>query len=991
MPKIVNFFIQRFRIDALTYFTTFGKRVFMRYLPNLLTICFLFLTPLVSGQYYETGQDPGSLKWMQIKTDRFRIIYPESYGTAGIDFARSLDDGYARLTNLYPEKKFRIPVIIHNYTTQSNGYVAWAPDRMELYPTPEQNSIPADPDKLLAIHELTHVLQMESLNKGFTRVMSWATGQQFPGIVSSLLPLWFLEGDAVFSESVLTESGRGRTPSFQKQFKAIMLEKGTKLKYDKIVNGSFRDFVPDHYHSGYQIMAWSYARYGRDLWKKALDQTAREPFTINPVNLSLNRSASMTKKRLYMETFDSLKTLWRKDDAASGSQYYEESNPPKGEKYINYYSPVIAGNDSIIAVKTSLTDTPSFVLIRPSVRSEKKIFTPGNTYPWFISFGKGKLVWVEQISDPRWENRSWSVIKLHDINKKTTRQLSVKTRYMSASISSDGNYIAATENTVDNRNNLVILDGWNGDEMQKVPAPENAYLQRPQWDHSGEKVTVIYLTDQGEGIMSYSITEKKWDVLIEPDNNDLQSSFLRNDSLLFVSSSSGTDNIYLLKPDKTIVPLTNSRFGVSDLSLTGYEIIFSDYSSSGNNICRTILPGSEIDLNVGNASSSYLINRFDPNKYIPRDYTEQVYNPVPYRKWQHLFRFHSWMPFYADIEQVKSDPTSVRPGFTLMTQNNLSTLISTIGYEYSDNMHKFHSGLKWTGWYFTVESRLDYGNNPVIEKFKQTVNDPDFIRTGYELTNVLSLPLSFRGRYFTQNLFLSASSIYQNNYLYLKEKGYYDTGQNQFTGRIYFSNYSRSAVRDIYPRWAQIMDISYSFYPFDKEFYGNISTVRSAFYFPGFLKNNGFKVRVEGEKQKTAKFVLGNRASFSRSYDNVISSEIQFLSGDYFMPLAYPDFNLASLIYLTRIRTDLFYDHTNGTGNYVFTFGSEGHAMEFHDYKETFRSFGAELMADFYVFRLPFMVSAGVQAAWRSLDKAPYLKLLFNIDLFGMNIGRRRI
>ena len=41
------------------------------------------------------------------------------------------------------------------------------------------------------------------------------------------------------------------------------------------------------------------------------------------------------------------------------------------------------------------------------------------------------------------------------------------------------------------------------------------------------------------------------------------------------------------------------------------------------------------------------------------------------------------MPFYADIEEIKADPASVRPGISLMTQNHLSTLISTIGYEYS--------------------------------------------------------------------------------------------------------------------------------------------------------------------------------------------------------------------------------------------------------------------------------------------------------------------
>ncbi len=112
------------------------------------SILILFCQNIYS-QYYETGQDPASLKWVQIKTDRFKVIYPESYGQGGVEFAKSLDDAYSRLGSLFPQKKFRIPVIIHNYTTNSNGYVAWAPRRMEIYPTPEQNTIPLDPVKQL--------------------------------------------------------------------------------------------------------------------------------------------------------------------------------------------------------------------------------------------------------------------------------------------------------------------------------------------------------------------------------------------------------------------------------------------------------------------------------------------------------------------------------------------------------------------------------------------------------------------------------------------------------------------------------------------------------------------------------------------------------------------------------------------------------------------------------------------------------------------------
>ncbi len=962
----------------------------MRNLFLLITAGFLFFSLNTEAQYYNTGQDPGSLKWMQIKTDRFRIIYPESFGQRGQDFARALEEAAFKLKALYPDLKYRLPVIIHNYTTMSNGYVAWAPSRMEIYPTPEQNTIPLDPYKQLAIHELTHVLQMESLNKGFTKAMSYIAGQQFPGAVAALTPLWFLEGDAVFSESALTNSGRGRTPDFQKQLKAILVEKGKIYSYDKILNGSYRDFVPDHYRTGYQMVAWSYTRYDSTLWKKALKLTANIPFSINPVNFSLRNSASLTKKRLFRETFDTLKSIWTKDDSASGSINYDILNPEKKERYINYYSPVHAGKDSIIAVRTSLSRPPAIVIINPSSGTENILCTPGYLYPWTISCGKGKVVWVETRTDPRWENRTWSVIQALDLKNGRITQFSKKSRFMAAAISHDGRYIAAVSNTVKNTNELVIIDAATGRITSEISPPRNAYLQKPQWDDFGRKIILISLTDEGEGILSYDVEEKTWETLIEESNNDLQSAYLRNDSLFFVSSFSGTDNIYLRDDKGSISCLTRSRFGTGDLNVTGNKIIFTDYSASGNNICQTKIEKGSIDFKTIDNSSSFLINRFRSNAKLKESVDYKVYYPEPYRKWKHLFRFHSWMPFYADIDKIQDDPASITPGFTLMSQNNLSTLISTFGYEYSEERHKFHTSIRWLGWYPELETRIDYGESPLIEKPDESIPDPSDHRQGLAISNSIYLPLRFQSGSFSQFLQISGLDKFTNDHIYIKELGYYDEGQNQITGRFYFTNYFRSAERDIHPRWAQVLDLSYTSYPFDRKLYGYMITARTAFYFPGLLRNNSFRLRFEAEKQNPEKYLLKNKTNFSRGYDEIISKKIGFISADYFMPLVYPDFNISSLFYLKRIRGDIFYDYTKGTGNFTRQIDEDRITWSYNDGSETFKSFGVQLLSDFYLFRIPYMISAGIEATWYDLRNFAQIKLLFNMDIYGMNIGRER-
>ncbi len=41
----------------------------------------------------------------------------------------------------------------------------------------------------------------------------------------------------------------------------------------------------------------------------------------------------------------------------------------------------------------------------------------------------------------------------------------------------------------------------------------------------------------------------------------------------------------------------------------------------------------------------------------------------PYRKAANLFNFHSWFPFYGDIDEIKTDPSAVRPGLHSCPQN----------------------------------------------------------------------------------------------------------------------------------------------------------------------------------------------------------------------------------------------------------------------------------------------------------------------------------
>jgi hypothetical protein len=501
---------------------------------------------------------------------------------------------------------------------------------------------------------------------------------------------------------------------------------------------------------------------------------------------------------------------------------------------------------------------------------------------------------------------------------------------------------------------------------------------------------MISLTSEGEGIVSLRIADMSWEKLITEGPTDYQSAVIRRDTLVFVSSESGTENIYILSPDKKIRMITDSRFGATDPLPDGNKIIFSDYSSSGNNICFTEINPEAKLISGERSDSGFLIKRIQAPLPVSEIAPESNYLPVRYKKWKHLFGFHSWMPFYADIDEIKSDPLAVRPGFTIFSQNQLSTLTTSGGYEYYDKLHKFHSTILWEGWYPVYEARIDYGEHPFIFKPDNNTADPAVVEPGINFKNTLSVPLRFSsGKYF-QFLQPSLSSVYQNDYIYVKEDSRYDYGQIQLTGRMYFYNAFNSSLRDIYPRLAQVVDLNFSIYPWDKDFYGSVTALQTAFFFPGVFRNNVFRLRYENEFQTAAKFLRPNRVHFPRGYKNIISEEISFVSCDYIAPLFYPDLNIWSLFYLKRIRAGLFYDFAKGTNNYYLkTLPSGNTGVDYvHKYSEKFSSYGGELMADFHLLRIPYMISAGVQAAWSEDLKSPVLEAIFSIDIYGMNIGR---
>ncbi|MFA5782836.1 MAG: hypothetical protein WC868_11280, partial [Bacteroidales bacterium] len=90
-------------------------------------IIFSFIGSSIRAQYYNIGQDPASIKWQQIKTENFKIIYPEDFAKHAQYLANVLQ--YVRIygTKTLGHQPKQLTVILHNRTVVANAFSLWSP------------------------------------------------------------------------------------------------------------------------------------------------------------------------------------------------------------------------------------------------------------------------------------------------------------------------------------------------------------------------------------------------------------------------------------------------------------------------------------------------------------------------------------------------------------------------------------------------------------------------------------------------------------------------------------------------------------------------------------------------------------------------------------------------------------------------------------------------------------------------------------------------
>ncbi|OHD66164.1 MAG: hypothetical protein A2176_07945 [Spirochaetes bacterium RBG_13_51_14] len=945
-------------------------------------VCLAGLYPALA---INSDQNPCGIKWRVIVTPHFKVIYPAEIEKDAERVAATLEHAYPHVTKTLKFKPRRLPVLLFTQSVESNGMSVYMPRRTEWWNTPPQRSFSGTTDWYtdLAIHEFRHIVQMDGLNRGFNRALYILFGETGAFVMGALsVPWWFIEGDAVGTETALTSSGRGRIPEFDVELRALLLS-GKRYKYFKALFGSYRDWDPltSPYLLGYYLTTHVKRNYGPDVWADMLYRATWCPFVPHWFDFMLISKTGSSAYSLYNDTMDEMEMLWRKQLEGLAVTDATPLHTVDKKNWTYNSAPQYASDGSIILLRYGMKDIYTLIKVDPAAGKETRLCYPGQVNFTAPSAGGGRVVWSEQVPDLRWGQRSYSVIVSCDLNTKKKKFLTKKTRLFAPALSPDGRKIAAVEFTASNECSLVTLDAETGALLKRFPNPENEFIQTPHWSLDGSSVT--YCTIHRRNGKAVALMNEKTgteQIIVPYTMHNIYYPVSDGTYIFFVSPYSGIDNIYAVQiATKKIFQVTSRRFGAyyPALSPDGKKLAFNDVTADGYIAAEmTLDPLKWIPLEKVEDRS---IRYYDPliaqeaDGDITRTVPDDTYESRKFNHFTHLVNVHSWMPLV--------DPFSSELALTVTSRNLLNTTEVTAGYIYNWN-ERTHAGMaeiSYAGWYPVIDAACFYGgrSSTYDASYYHGLIEDTQTYSWRELRPSLGVRFPFnltRTRFSTRLTVGVRGSYTMVDGMDLVSR--YWTPERNHNGQFIPISYFASLYNgyrwfaDINPVWGQTLDIVYRHMPFRGPYQGSLLSITGTLYFPGILKHQSFFIQGGYERQTPHDYRFASQMLFARGYKYEFSRTLVKSGVNYTFPIYDPDWNLVHVLHFKRIFANLFGDYAVGLG----------------DSRYYYRSTGMELNFELHFFTIEVPVILGVRGYYRFDQHDQYVRPYGFDFIFGIGM-----
>lgn len=360
-------------------------------------IFFIILVVIAVGYTASFPKYHPEIKWKEISNDKFIVVFPAGYEETAVYTLEIAGEMYRKLVHFWGSRgRGSIRILLTDVYDFSNGSAAYFPyNHIEIY------LFNPPPDSLLGSyrewihlalsHELTHIVNFNS-GSGFTYFLRKILGANPAFYPIMYVPVWAMEGMAIYGESYLNRWGRLDTPDFELLLNSIA---GAGKMPD------WRDFWGDptawpggtsKYLYGAAFFHFLAQKYGEDKLPEFIRKFTRCPLPIafdkslTPIPLTIRkRFQQVFKKDIAQLWAEFLAALPRRDNTA-GTEVKFLTTTGKFKKY-----PIAPGNREVFYVDENYKEFPGIYRLDLKTGAIRRLIKKRGIDGWSYSAAEKKI------------------------------------------------------------------------------------------------------------------------------------------------------------------------------------------------------------------------------------------------------------------------------------------------------------------------------------------------------------------------------------------------------------------------------------------------------------------------------------------------------------------------------------------------------------------------------------------------------------------------
>lgn len=632
----------------------------LRFFPALL-ITLIITTPAFS-QFYSTQYRVPGQNWMQVKTERFHLVYPERYENEAWRTLAILESEYDDIQHLVGGNIRNFPFILNPENDLSNGFVSPLNFRseVEISPSIGKSMNPQTGSWLEHVvpHELVHVLHFSGNPRSFTRFL----GLFSPDVrrsVHSAAPLGVFEGIAVHYEShgSIPNSGRGNHPYFRNQFHS-MIESRHEWSMGQLLHVT--DFTPPfdrHYIGGYEFTHWLLREYGDEAMKQSIDFHYRYPFL--GFGTALRHTTGYWPKSLYRRFTESRR------EEETGRLSTLRANTTEMSVKVPFNAacrrlnrPIWLDDSNLLFYARSCNRPTGFYIYNTSDDKIELLYEVSVTQDYHFSLAgeNTELIYSRYHADLLYDNLFRGDLHRLDLTTGKSDRITRKKRVFSPEWSA--NEIFAVQ-TAGEEMRLVSVDASSGSLLREFSMPENATVVQIKLNPvNPARAAIIGRVKGVQAIWLENISETDELMARHPDIVFTNGSIFdiswhsSGETFLFVSDHTGVMNVYEYEySSEKVTQITESLYNAFEASYSPDGSVIAYIAQELNEQILFLLDRDQaLNREVDRAEWSYspsagsllarpLMNRdIDPGLFD--------WNPEPYRTGAGWLKPRFWAPVY---------------------------------------------------------------------------------------------------------------------------------------------------------------------------------------------------------------------------------------------------------------------------------------------------------------------------------------------------------